>query len=92
MRFCFGHVLPEEWPEACGSLTVVGAGTKHGFGTDPIRNPTIWLVALRGHSDTSVHLSYVPHALTSSWPLCASDLIMHGASSLNPIMTWIIWF
>ena len=36
--------LPEEWPEACGSLTVVGAGTKHGFGTDLIRNPTIWLV------------------------------------------------
>ena len=36
--------LPEEWPEACSSLTVVGAGTMHGFGTDPIRNPTIWLV------------------------------------------------
>ena len=29
--------LPGEWPEACGSLTVVGAGTMHGFGTDPIR-------------------------------------------------------
>ena len=39
--------LPEEWPEACGSLTVVGAGTKHGFGTDPIRNPTIWLAESR---------------------------------------------
>ena len=39
--------LTEEWPEACGSLTVVGAGTKHGFGTDPIRNPTIWLVESR---------------------------------------------
>ena len=25
----------------------VGAGTKHGFGTDPIRNPTIWLVESR---------------------------------------------
>ena len=24
--------------------TVVGAGTKHGLGADPIRNPTIWLV------------------------------------------------
>ena len=35
--------LPEEWPEACSSLTVVGAGTMHGFGTNPIRNPTIWL-------------------------------------------------
>ena len=45
MRFYFGQ--PEEWPEACGSLTVVGAGTKHGFGTDPIRNPTIWLVESR---------------------------------------------
>ena len=31
----------------CGSLTVVGAGTKHGFGIDPIRNPTIWLVESR---------------------------------------------
>ena len=39
--------LPEEWPEACGSLTVVGAGTKHGFGIDPIRNPTIWLAESR---------------------------------------------
>ena len=39
--------LPEEWPVACGSLTVVGAGTMHGFGTDPIRNPTIWLVESR---------------------------------------------
>ena len=35
--------LPAEWPEVCGSLTVVGAGTMHGFGTEPIRNPTIWL-------------------------------------------------
>ena len=35
---------PEEWPEG---LTVVGAGTKHGFGTDPIRNPVIWLVESR---------------------------------------------
>ena len=25
----------------------VGAGTKHGFGTDPIRNPTLWLVESR---------------------------------------------
>ena len=25
----------------------VGAGTKHGFGTDPIRTPTIWLVESR---------------------------------------------
>ena len=39
--------LLEEWSEACGSLTVVGAGTMHGFGTDPIRNPTIWLVGSR---------------------------------------------
>ena len=23
--------LPEEWPEACSNLTVVGAGTMHGF-------------------------------------------------------------
>ena len=35
--------LPEEWPEACGSITVVGAGTMPGFGIHPIRNPTIWL-------------------------------------------------
>ena len=50
MRFYFGHValtVTEEWPEACGSLTVVGAGTKHSFGTDPIRNPTIWLAESR---------------------------------------------
>ena len=50
MRFCFGHVvrrLPEEWPEAYGSLAVVGAGTMHGFGTYPIRNPTIWLMESR---------------------------------------------
>ena len=39
--------LPEKWPEACGSLTVVGAGTKHGFGIGPIRNPTIWLAESR---------------------------------------------
>ena len=39
--------LPEEWPKACGSLNVVGAGTMHGFGTEPIRNPTIWLVESR---------------------------------------------
>ena len=39
--------LPGEWPEACGSLTVVGAGIMHCFGTDPIRNPTIWLVESR---------------------------------------------
>ena len=39
--------LPEEWPEACGSLAVVGAAIKHGFGTDPIRNPTIWLAESR---------------------------------------------
>ena len=39
--------LPDEWLEACGSLTVVGAGTKHGFGTDQIRNPTIWLAESR---------------------------------------------
>ena len=25
-------------------LTEVGAGTMHGFGTDPIRNLAIWLV------------------------------------------------
>ena len=46
-RCVFGLVtwpwrLPEEWPEACGSLTMVGAGTMHGFGTDPIRNLIIW--------------------------------------------------
>ena len=39
--------LPEEWPEACGSLTVIGAGIMHGFGTDPIRNQTIWLMESR---------------------------------------------
>ena len=39
--------LPEEWPEACGSLAVVGAGIMHDFGSDPIRNPTIWLVGSR---------------------------------------------
>ena len=39
--------LPEEWTKACGSLTVVGAGTMHGFGTDPMRNPKIWLVESR---------------------------------------------
>ena len=47
MRFClvtWPWRLPEEWPEACGSWTVVDAGTMHGFGTDLIRNPTIWLV------------------------------------------------
>ena len=43
MHFCFGHVL-EEWPEACCSLNVVSARIMHGFGTDPIRNPTIWLL------------------------------------------------
>ena len=32
MRFGFGpRRLPEEWPEACGILTVVGAGIMHGF-------------------------------------------------------------
>ena len=36
--------LLEEWPEACGSLTVVSAVIMHSFGTDPIRNPAIWLV------------------------------------------------
>ena len=39
--------LLEKWLEACNSLTVVGAGTMHGFGTGPIRNPTIWLVESR---------------------------------------------
>ena len=39
--------LLEEWPEACGSLTVVGAGTMHVFCTYPTRNPTIWLVETR---------------------------------------------
>ena len=39
--------LPEEWPEACGSLTVVFAGIMHGFDTGPITNPTIWLVESR---------------------------------------------
>ena len=39
--------LPEELPEECGSLTVVGAGTKQGFGIDLIRNPTIWLAESR---------------------------------------------
>ena len=27
-----------------GSFTMVGSGIIHGFGTDPIKNPTIWLV------------------------------------------------
>ena len=36
--------LLEEWLEACGSLTMVGAGFMHGFGTEPIRNLTNWLV------------------------------------------------
>ena len=47
MRFWFGHMtLTVAWrmTEACGSLTVVGAGIMHSFGTDPIRNPTISLV------------------------------------------------
>ena len=39
--------LPEEWHDASGNLTMIGAGTMHGFGTGPIRNPTIWLVESR---------------------------------------------
>ena len=29
--------LPEEWPEACGSLTVVGARTMHGLALSQLR-------------------------------------------------------
>ena len=36
--------LPDEWPEACISLIVVGAGIMHDFGDDPIKNQAIWLV------------------------------------------------
>ena len=54
--------LPEEWPEACGSLTVVGAGTKHGFGTDQhpimltplgIRQSDWWRAGIRS---TNLHI------------------------------------
>ena len=45
--WCHESRRPEEWAEAWGSLTVVDAGTMHGFGTDPIKNPTIWLVESR---------------------------------------------
>ena len=31
----------EDWAEACVSLTVVAAGTMHGFGTDLIKNQAI---------------------------------------------------
>ena len=47
--------LPEEWLEVCGSLTVVGAGTMHGFGTDPIRNPSIWLLESRNEVSWFAH-------------------------------------
>ena len=53
--------LPEEWPEACGSLTAVGAGTKHGFGTDPIRNPTIWLVESRNQVNLFAYRGKIPN-------------------------------
>ena len=50
MRYCFGHMsLMATWrmTGSVRSLTLVGAGTNRGFGTDPIRNPTIWLVGSR---------------------------------------------
>ena len=39
--------LPEEWPEACSTLTVVGAGIMHGFGTDPLRQSDWRKVGIR---------------------------------------------
>ena len=48
--FCFGRVnltVTEKWPEACVSLTGVGAGTMHVSCIDPIKNPTIWFAESR---------------------------------------------
>ena len=58
--------LPEEWPEARGSLTVVGAGTKHGFGTDPTRNPTIWLVESRNQVNLFAYRGRMTHHTTEN--------------------------
>ena len=69
--------LPEEWPEACGNFTVVGAGTKHGFGIDPIRNPTIWLVESRNQVNQFAYRGRIPHTMHSE--------MYTGASSNNKV-------
>ena len=45
--------LQEEWPGACSRLTVVGAGTMHGFVTDPIRKCDWWRAGIRS---TNLHI------------------------------------
>ena len=49
MCFCFAHVTLTVTGRMTrsGSLSVVGTGIMHCLGTDPIRNPTIWLAESR---------------------------------------------
>ena len=72
--------LPEEWPEACGSLTVVGAATKHGFGTDPIRNPTIWLAESRNQVN---YFAYRGRIKVLAWSSIAQSVCQRALSLLE---------